>query len=82
MIGNLVKQKIFSELFSDEEDGDIPYRYGIVLNKSKDFTCTEYYMVLWQPTPIFPVGGVGTQRPYACLADKQSLIPAYEDEKS
>ena len=92
MIGKLVKQKIFGELFSEPEDErEIPYRYGIVLSEVKGFVLCksdgkdsnlDYYMVLWQPTPLFPVGNVQNQRPYTCLANKESLIIVYEGEKS
>jgi len=86
MIGKLVKQKIFGEFWSDEEDGDVPCRYGIVLDAIEHFEVqgkpAQYYRVLWQPTPLFPVGGLGSPRPYTCLANEKSLIPAYEDEKS
>ena len=82
MIGKLVKQKIFGEFFSDGgEEEDTVYRYGIVLSEVEEFD-VHYYMVLWQPTPLFPVGNLQNRRPYTCLANKKSLVLAYEDEKS
>jgi len=75
MIGKLVKQKIFGELFGEPE-GEVPYRYGLVLHEAEGylFGSDIYYMVLWQPSSFFPVTDPEARgQSYSCVAAKSSL---------